>query len=306
MKVLQWISSACWAVEGGFLERSLPVVQRRLIDGERLTAEEVISIVAARDARRAERSQLQAMEDVEMPAPGSVYHRVGSVALLPIGGVIAKHMSQVNGASTPAGTSVEALMVGTARAMADDKVKSVVLVIESPGGMVSGMPEFASHLRVMRQKKPVVAYADDLAASGGYWIASQAQRIFASGMAQTGSIGVYQVLYDDSAKVEKQGYKVHVLRAGAHKGEYVSGQPVPQSFIDREQAHVNAWYEKFIADVAEGRGMDPAKVRESATGEVWFPGDAKARGLVDGVADLKDVVAEMDRQYGTARTAVLV
>lgn len=302
MKFLQWITSNAWAVEGGYLARALPVLQRRVIDGEKLDPEQILAIVAARDARRGGRG-IAALDnaDTPPPEPGSTYIRSGSVAILPIGGVIAKHMSQVNRSSQPAGTSLEALTQGTLAAFQDPKVKSVLGVIESPGGMVSGMPEYASLLRTLRMQKPLVMYADDMAASAGYWIAAQGQRVIASSMAQTGSIGVYQVIWDDSAKVEKSGVKVHVLRAGVNKGLNVEGAPVPERYLASEQAHVNEWYGRFVRDVAIGRGMDPAKVLDQATGDVWFPKDAMARGLIDGTGDLADVVAEMDRQYGTAR-----
>jgi signal peptide peptidase SppA len=98
-----------------------------------------------------------------------------------------------------------------------DDIKAVFLDIDSPGGTVAGTPELAAAVASLNAKKPVYAFTSGLMCSAAYWVASQARAIYATPSAQVGSIGVVQVVIDNSAAIDQAGLKVEVFSVGKYK-----------------------------------------------------------------------------------------
>ncbi len=183
----------------------------------------------------------------------------------------------------------------------DDKVSAVILRIDSPGGAVVASDDIARAVSRLSEEKPVVASMGDLAASGGYYIASQAERIIANRSTITGSIGVIAVLFNLEGTVQKLGAKPIILKSGASKD---TGSPF-REMTDKDRAIyqrlLDESYDQFVATVAEGRDMDEDAVRKLADGRPYSGADAKDNGLIDAFGDLDDAydealgLADLDR-----------
>jgi len=221
------------------------------------------------------------------------------VAVIDIAGVLTKHPTiwqMIFG-----GATMQDMAAQIQAATKDRKVKSILLRIDSPGGTVAGVSDLADAIYKARQSKRVVAYISDLGASGAYCAASQADAIYADVDAMVGSIGVYLVVDDLSKMAEDRGIKVHVIKAGEHKGDGVAGAEVTSSQIKEFQRTVDQLAETFVDAVARGRGWDRQRVEKLADGRVHVGVHAQQLGLVDGIRSLDEVVAEM--QNGTGGTA---
>lgn len=191
------------------------------------------------------------------------------------------------------GDAVTSDLVDTLNAIREDEsVREAVTRFDTPGGSVDGTAEAAEAMWLLRQKKPVTAYVDGMAASAGYWIASQATRVVANNAtARVGSIGVYAVIPDTSRAYENRGVRVHVVKAGETKGGGVSGAPVTPDVLAEVQREVSALYDEFVAAVARGRGISIEKARALADGRVHIGRAAMDLGLVDGIASLEEAMA---------------
>lgn len=240
----------------------------------------------------------------DLPTPDAIAERIesanprppaessGGVAVIPVHGPIVPRgggLSEVSGA-----TSVTGLRSAFRAAMADRSVRGIVMDIDSPGGSVFGIPEFADEIRAARGRKPITAAIDGIGASGAYWLAASADEIVMTSSSLTGSIGVVTAHEDVSAAAEKQGVKVTLISAGKHK---VDGNPT-QSLSDDARAHtqrlVDDYYAMFTTAVARGRGVPVASVRDGfGEGRVVNARMAMEEGMVDRVASLEDVVRGM-------------
>jgi protease-4 len=173
------------------------------------------------------------------------------------------------------------------QALDDRSVSGVILRIDSPGGAVVASSDIARAVRRLRARKPVVASKGDLAASGGYFVASQATRIVADPGTLTGSIGVIAILPNLSGTAEKLGIKPVVLKAGALKD---LGSPF-RDMTPKERALyqrlLDESRDEFVKAVATGRGMALSTVDKLADGRPYSGLQAKANGLVDQFGDLE-------------------
>jgi signal peptide peptidase SppA len=267
--LLQYLTSLTWTMHEPVLARLVDVIDRHAC-GVKLTEKEITDALAA--------------SGKETPQPPREYRVDRSTAIVPIFGVIAKHANQVNDVSQPTGTSVEHIRENIARALGDRKAASVMLHIESPGGSADGVAELADEILAASRQKPMGAFIDGIGASGAYWLASQAGRIFASRSSIVGSIGVYGVLRDSSKAAEDAGVRYVVVRAGRFKGVGVPGTPINKGDLEDIQSEIDATYELFLADVARGRGRDVEQIRKSAEGRVFLGRKAIDAGLIDAVA----------------------
>ena len=187
-------------------------------------------------------------------------------------------------------TSYAELSDELSAAVDDPAVKAIVLRIDSPGGEVAGMHDFASEVHAARAKKRVVAFADGMACSAAYLIASAADEFVATESSNVGSIGIVYAHLDQSAADEKAGVKVTHIYAGANK---VAGSP--HKPLDAEshaylQERVTASYELMTSRIAEYRGLKKEAVQSTEAG-VFLGDKAKALGLVDGISTYREVVA---------------
>lgn len=177
----------------------------------------------------------------------------------------------------------------------DDRIKAILIRIDSPGGGVTASDVIYHELLLWKTetKKPVVALFMDVAASGGYYIAQAADRIVAHPTAVTGSIGVIAMLPNVSGLEQKIGVEVNVVKSGPLKD---MGNPFKPLDADAQrvfQRLINDMYEKFVGVVAEGRkraGLSKDDVRKLADGRVYTAEDAKKAKLVDEVGYFDDAV----------------
>lgn len=208
------------------------------------------------------------------------------VAVLSITGSLMKQASSMSG-----GTSTAMVRKAINSLAADPEVGAIVLRIDSPGGTVAGTEELANAIAAANKKKPVYAFIEDLGASAAYWLASQAREISANATALVGSIGTYGVVQDVSAAAAMQGVKVHVVRAGEHKGTGVPGTPITNEQLNVMQERVDALNSHFLAGVASGRGMAMERVASLADGRVHIASEAQRLGLIDQVSSLDATIA---------------
>lgn len=174
----------------------------------------------------------------------------------------------------------------------DERVKAIVLRINSPGGSPSASETIRRAL-VQAQKekgKPVIVSMGGAAASGGYWIAAPADRIFALPATLTGSIGVTGGKFILSGLWDKVGVNWGTLQWGANAGMWSMNEPLTDRSRERFNALMDNTYDAFVARVAEGRHMTPAAVEEIARGRVWSGAQALERGLVDELGGLSEAL----------------
>lgn len=291
--LIDYLMQTKWALRETELRQLANLVERHS-SGAKLAEDEVERIVAARKKRDA--------EDVERPLEVR-----GSVGVIPISGVIAKHSSQVGGVSQPRGTSVERIREGLRAALADDRVETILMAIDSPGGSVDGLIDIADELRAARAVKPLLAYTDGLMASAAYWIGSQASAIYATRGAELGSIGVYMPVTDTSRATENAGVQVRMFRSGPHKGAGMRGTRLTEEQAQEIQGEIDRIAEDFVLAVAEGRGMELESVEGLADGKTFAASRAVEVGLADELlapgSDLESLVARLNGGSQSARAA---
>lgn len=172
------------------------------------------------------------------------------------------------------------------------QVQHIVLDVDSGGGSVYGVHELWSTIRAIAQVKPVTAVVTGLAASGGYWLASAASKLYVSPSAEVGSIGVFGVHADWSAYWADQGVKHTLVSAGRFKTEITDLAPLTKEAQAAMQRRVDSHYAAFVGDVAAGRGVSTDAVRQGyGEGRVLAAADAKAAGMVDGIQSFDVTVA---------------
>jgi signal peptide peptidase SppA len=194
------------------------------------------------------------------------------------------------------GVVVTSAVAKTLRELAaDPAVRSIALVVDSPGGQASGIHDLSETVREVAAVKPVHALVDGMAASAAYWMVSAASKITASPGSRVGSIGVYLVALDASRMAENAGVRVHVLRSGAEKGVGTFGAPLTAEQLGTLQAYVDELAADFVGAVATGRGMAPARAQELATGRTWRAAEAKTHGLIDGVEPVAAALHKISR-----------
>jgi protease-4 len=183
------------------------------------------------------------------------------------------------------------------KARKDDKIKAIVLRVNSPGGSALASDVIWREVVLAREAKPVVVSMGDVAASGGYYIACAADTILAQPNTITGSIGVFGVLMNAQKMMNN---KLGIMIDTAKTNRFADlGTPFrPLTSLEREivQNGVNEIYEDFITKVGQGRGMTTAQVDSIGQGRVWSGEDALENGLVDllgGIDDAVEIAANM-------------
>jgi protease-4 len=172
----------------------------------------------------------------------------------------------------------------------DGSVKAIVLRIDSPGGGVSPSQELYQEIRRTVQKKPVLVSMGSVAASGGYYIASAAQKIYANPGTITGSIGVILQFTNFEELFDKIGFHLEVVKSGPYKD---IGNPAREMTVHEKsylQEMINNVHQQFVRDVAQGRNMDIDTVSQVADGRIFTGEQAKELNLVDELGTLKDAI----------------
>jgi protease-4 len=186
-------------------------------------------------------------------------------------------------------------------ALDEDQIKALVVRIDSPGGSAFASEEIRLALLEARKRKlPIVVSMGDVAASGGYWVATAGDHIFAEPDTITGSIGVFAVLPSFEKALAKWGVTADGVQTTPLSGEpnFVGGFSEDLNAI--LQSGVENSYGDFVKLVAAARGKTPAEVDTIGQGRVWDGGTARQLGLVDGFGGIKDALAEAAKRAGLA------
>jgi protease-4 len=178
-------------------------------------------------------------------------------------------------------------------ARSDESCRAIVLRVNSPGGSVSGSDAILQELRRVRQDGiPVVVSMGPVAASGGYWIATECDRLLASKQTITGSIGVFGLL--PNLRDIASGYGMYWDAVKTHKHSDIMSVSRPKSPEELAviQEYVQSLYAKFVQLVATARKMDTDKVEMIAEGRVWTGIDARTAGLIDAFGGIEASVKQ--------------
>lgn len=276
-----------WAIEPTKLMALVEILQVRL-DGFQFSAEEVASRLEAAAPRR------------------PIQHSSGATAVIPIVGVLSKRASLFTDAS--GGTSLDSVTRAFRAAIEDDRIRSIVLDIDSPGGSTDGVQELADEIYEARGRKRITAVANPLAASAAYWIGAAADEFVITPSGMAGSIGVYAVHHDESALDEALGIRHTVVSAGKYKAEGVY-QPLSDEAVQHLQSMVDEMYGAFVDSVARSRGVSAGEVRNGfGEGRVVLARQAVREGMVDRIATLDTVLARhggRDTQVQVAAAATV-
>lgn len=173
----------------------------------------------------------------------------------------------------------------------NNDVKAVVLRVNSPGGSAAASEVIQREVRLTKQVKPVVVSMGDMAASGGYWISTYGNRIFAEPNTITGSIGVFGLLLNVKKLANNQGITWDVVKTSKYADSQTISRPKTPEELAVNQRFVNQIYYQFINKVADSRKLPKQKVAEIAQGRVWSGKDAKRLGLVDEIGGLDSAIA---------------
>jgi signal peptide peptidase SppA len=191
--------------------------------------------------------------------------------------------------------SLHALESALTRAFDHDRLVAVALLINSPGGAPTQSALVAERIRELAAKKkvPVLAFCEDLAASGGYWLACAGDEIYAHGTSMVGSIGVVSSGFGLNGLLERYGVERRVHTAGQNKVRLDPFQPEKAEDVEWLRGLHTQLHEQFVAWVRQRRGDKLAgDAEELFSGEVWTGARAVELGLVDGLGTLRGVVAE--------------
>ena len=205
-------------------------------------------------------------------------------------GVVYAQGEIVNGTGTPREIGGDRLAKELRRLRLDDKVKAVVLRVNSPGGSASASEVIGREVKLISEEKPLIVSMGNIAASGGYWISMNADRILAQANTITGSIGVFGVLFNIQEIANKNGITWDVVKIGKFADLNTTSRPKTEDELVLIQKMVDSIYERFITNVATARNLAPEKVEEIAQGRVWSGANAQKLGLVDEIGGIETAI----------------
>lgn len=264
---------------------SISGMLERVIRGERVTDAEISETLAFD-------------EDEDRPLPQRVAASAGPIVVPGAGPGNATALVPVHGVAMydvewqPYCFSTLAL-AQTMQALGNDpEIGTIVLDINSPGGMVTGTAEAGDAIFAAREKKKVVAIVNPLAASAAYWIAAQASQIVAIPSADIGSIGVFMLHAECSGAMEQAGIKPTFIFAGEHKVEGNAFEPLSEDARSYMQMEVDTIFGDFLKAVARGRGVSVEEVRAKfGQGRTMMAPAAKRVGMIDAIAPLDSALS---------------
>lgn len=226
------------------------------------------------------------------PLQAAAGQQSGSVAVIPLAGPIMPRSNFLT--EMGFGTGLDAFTRAMLQADADTSIAGVMILADTPGGQIYGIPEGAALVRDIAARKPVGVHIMGMNASAGYWLTSGARFIAGGETADAGAIGVYVIHADVSEALEKEGVKLTVIAAGKHKAEGVMGTPLSDEAKAAMKARVEAAYGMFTRDVAKGREVTPAAVRDGfGEGRLLMGVEAKRAGLIDHIGTLESSIARL-------------
>ena len=247
--------------------------------------------------------QRMAIDDIVARSDGHEQSQIsvtGAVAVIPIYGVIAQRMdmfSQFSG-----GTSTDRVTKQIQSAIADPSVGSILLDIDSPGGSVYGVAELASEILAARDKKPITAIANSLAASAAYWIGSAASEFIVTPGGEVGSIGVITAHTDVSKFEQDLGMKTTIISAGKYKAEGNQFEPLAEEAKAAIQMRIEEYYAMFTKAVAKNRNAKISDVREGfGQGRVVGAQQAVSLGMADTIATYDETLKRLTKGKASSK-----
>ncbi len=210
----------------------------------------------------------------------------GKVAVIYAEGTI------VDGTSGPGTIGGDSLAKEIRKLRQDSEVKAIVLRINSPGGSAIASDIIQREVRLAQKAKPLVVSMGTVAASGGYWIATYSDRIFAEPNTITGSIGVFGLLPNIQKIANENGITWDVVKTGKFADAETLSRPKTKEEIAIVQQVIGQIYDQFLDKVSESRKLDRSKVGEIAQGRVWSGSEAKKIGLVDEMGGLDAAIQD--------------
>lgn len=264
MKAADWVLSQPWAITEEMLGTILAIAERRAESPEALEA---------RLGRPLDNTRSVSVRD--------------GVAIIPVMGPIARYadfFTEISGA-----TAIDDLAKDFRTAMDDRSVKAVVLNMDSPGGTVAGVAEFAGHVAAARGQKPIVCYVGSRAQSAGYWIASAADQIVVDPTSQLGSIGVVMGMR------RKMGNE-NTIEFVSSQSPYKRTDPTTEVGKAQVQTTTDDLADVFVDAVACNRKVSRDRVlADFGQGGSLVGAKAVAAGLADGVGSLEGVIASLSK-----------
>jgi protease-4 len=267
------------------------VLDAGLVD-ELRTADEFRDIMIARGVRD---DDLKSFRQIAMADYLSVLARESATQAMqaaPVAIVVAQGpiVDGEQGGGTVGGESTSALI---RKAREDDDIRAVVLRIDSPGGGMFPSEQIRREVELTRLAgKPVVASMGDVAASGGYWIAMDADRIYADPTTITGSIGIFGLWFNAPETMAKLGLNTDGVATTQIAGIFDPTRSYDPRVGEIIQAYLNNGYAQFIGKAAHARKTTPEAIDAVARGRVWSGTQAKDRGLVDELGGLDAAIAQ--------------
>jgi capsid assembly protease len=273
-----WVLAHRWAIIPEMLSSIISIASREI------GVEDFRQAIATKDSQ-------------ELPGTRRTDIRDG-IAIIPVTGPIfprANIFTAISG-----GTSIQTLAKDFTVALNDPRVEGIVFNMDTPGGEVTGVNEFAAIIRAGRSVKPITAYGYGLVASAGYWIASAAGRIVVDATAEVGSIGVVTAYTDEREKDKKSGVSTIEIVSS------VSPNKRPDPATDTGRAYIQGIVDDlasvFVTTVANNRGVSEEKVlKDFGQGGVMIGSKAVKAGLVDAVGSFEAVLTETKAKARTLK-----
>jgi signal peptide peptidase SppA len=269
--ILAALAGEYWAMEEGKLLAIVDLLAMQA-DGVKFGAEEIEARIAPQTA-------------------AAVARREGSVAIVPLRGIISPRVSLTPNSSTGGGATAEGFTGAIEQLAADDGVKAIIVDADTPGGNVLGVDEASAAVAAVRGTKPIVVQVNGNLASAGYWIGSSADEIVMTPSSSAGAIGVRTAYDDVTAALEKAGITREIFAAGKFKGEGLLG---PLSDETRAYMHsrLDDYYGLFVDRVAAGRNVAASAVRDGfGQGRMLGAAAAVREGMADRIGTMNDTLA---------------
>lgn len=278
-----------------------PVAMSRAANGDLAKAAlnaGLVDKLGDRTAFGARVSQLAGVDEDEVPGSFKEIKYEAYAAAYPIKdegkiGVITVAGEIVDGEADPGSAGGKTIAKLIHDALSEKDLKALVLRVDSPGGSVLASEQIRSALMDAKVKGlPIVASMGNVAASGGYWVSTAADRILAEPSTITGSIGVFGILPSFENSLAKIGVTTDGIKTTPLTGEPDIAGGFSPEFDALAQAGVEDVYRRFVGLVSGARKLPPQRVDQIAQGRVWDGGTARQLGLVDGFGSLDEAIAE--------------
>ena len=268
-----------YADSGLFLDDAQTAVQHKLIDSLVYSSDmkEIIEKLVDKDYNTL------TINDMKLVARNKEYSKNRIAIVYAVG--------EIDGSNKNDGIDSEDISEDLLDIADNDKIKAVVLRINSPGGSAYGSEQIWKAVSVVKSKKPIVVSMGDYAASGGYYIACNTDRIFAQPTTLTGSIGIFGIFPNIGGLTDKLGIKFDNVKTNKYSDFGATYRPMNTEERAILQRYINNGYELFTKRCAEGRNMNIDSLKAIAEGRIYSGTDAMQLGLVDEMGGLEEAIA---------------